>query len=79
MLVFKEALDNYVSAKVKENTHFLQTTEFNNYVQYLKKIMQSKVYKVEKPNMFLIPLEISTNTFFRTCPKEFISSRKKYY
>ena len=35
MLVFKEALDQYVCTKIKEDKKFLQTIGFQNYIQYL--------------------------------------------
>ena len=61
-LAFKDSLDNYVAKKISENKNYINTPEFKNYTNYLRKITTSKKYINEQGLPMYI--EFSTNKVF---------------
>ena len=59
-LAFKESLDHYVTKQCLENKDFINSTQFSNYCEYLKKIIRRMSTKYK--NVVYFP-EITNNVF----------------
>ncbi len=61
-LALKDSLDHYIAKQISENKNYINTLEFKNYANYLKKISNQKKYIYD--NGYPIYLEFSTNIVF---------------
>ena len=60
-LCLKESLDHYVAMLIHNNPDFLQTREFYNYTQYLKRLVKNNQVKYKGETLYIEP---STNIIF---------------
>lgn len=69
-LCLKESLDHYVAMLIHNNPDFLQTREFYNYTQYLKRLVKNNQVKYKGETLYIEP---NTNIIFSYLNKEILS------
>ena len=75
-LAFKESLDHYILKRLEENTDFIKSKEFINYIKYIMDIVVKRKFTASNNTFYL---EFNTNIVFRnpkireTIFKEFFS------
>lgn len=61
-LAFKESLDHYVLQQILKDENYINSTEFQNYLNYIMHIVEEKRQNVEGK---IYNIELSTNVVFR--------------
>lgn len=76
-VVFKESLDHYILKRITEDSSFIKTQEFKNYLVYIFDIYKKRKFDTGNTTLYL---ELNTNVVFRSKEirdlifKEYLSS-----
>ncbi len=60
-LAFKESLDHYIAKKISEDKNYINSSEFRNYFDYLREVVNKNVVRYGRDKIFL---EVNTNVVF---------------
>ena len=83
-LALKESLDHYVAMRIAQDKRFIETEDFKNYAQYLKRLVQQNKEKYMgtalyiEPNINIVFNYLDEQTLNKIYPNNALKSHREY-
>ena len=83
-LALKESLDHYVAMRIAQDKRFIETEDFKNYAEYLKRLVQQNKEKYMgtalyiEPNINIVFNYLDEQTLNKIYPNNVLKSHREY-